>query len=174
MLRCLSLARYYTVRARAGISNNYCFFWRALFGVYKRQCPIQMALQPPSYFQAPSASSKQQPKNEKKLPAAQQEPLTSHHVLPTSPSLPSSGLQLADQQAAAMLTNDLLAVETHLQSRVRLLEEEKKNLINRIVELEKSLVQQKEERRAQMETLTTQHNQTLLQVRERERERVYE
>ena len=63
-----------------------------------------------------------------------------------------------------MLTHDLLAVESHLQSRVRLLEEEKKNLINRIVELEKSLVQQKEEGRAQIETLTTQHNQTLLQV----------
>ena len=123
----------------------------------------QMALQPPSYFQAPSTSSKQQPKNEKKLPETVQ-------VLPTSPSLPATSgplqLHLAGQQAAAaVLTSDLLAVETHLQSRVRLLEEEKNNLISRIIELEKSLVQQKEEGRAQLETLTTQHNQSLLQVR---------
>ena len=126
-----------------------------------------MALQPPSYFQAPSTSSKQLPKNEKKLPASVQEPLTSRHVLPTSPNPSNSGLQLhlpGHQAAAAVLTNDLLAVESHLQSRVRLLEEEKKNLINRMVELEKSLVQRKEEGRAQIETLTTQHNQTLLQV----------
>ena len=128
-----------------------------------------MALQPPSYFQAPSTSSKQQSKNEKKLSAAVQVPLTSRHVLSTSPSLSATSgplqLHLAGQQAAAaVLTNDLLAVETHLQSRVRLLEEEKKNLISRIVELEKSLVQQKEEERAQLETLTTQHNQSLLQV----------
>ena len=132
-----------------------------------------MALQPPSYFQAPSTTSQQQPKNEKKLPSSVQEHLTSRHVLPTSSSLSGSALQHVQlhsipgpQQAAAMLTNDLLAVETHLQSRVRLLEEERKNLISSMVELEKSLVQQKEEGRAQMETLTTKHNQALLQVRE--------
>ena len=59
-----------------------------------------------------------------------------------------------------MLTNDIPVVEAHLQSRIRLLEEEKGNLINRVVELEKSIVQQREEK----EALAAQHNQALLQV----------
>lgn len=125
---------------------------------------MRMALQPPSFFQAPFNTSQQQSEVEKQLPAAQ-EPLTSHsqpcaqHFLPAGAS-PSS----LPGQHAAFLTNDLLAVEAHLQSRMRLLEEEKKNLISRMVELEKSLVEQKEERKAELDTLITRHNQSLLQV----------
>ena len=63
-----------------------------------------------------------------------------------------------------MLTSDLLVVEARLQSRMHLLEEEKGSLISRVVELEKSIVQQREEKEAQLEALTAQHNQALLQV----------
>ena len=84
-------------------------------------------------------------------------------LISTGPSLQQPH-GAAGQQPPAMLTNDPLAVETHLQSRVHLLEEEKVTLINRMVELEKELVQHKEEGKTQVQTLTAQHNQSLLQV----------
>ena len=128
-----------------------------------------MALQPPSFFQAPSKTSQKQPRDAKTLPTSP-EPLAPrghpcpHHCLPASSNIPAHGLQVAAGQQAAVLTTDLLAVEAHLQSRMRLLEEEKRNLIGRIVELEKNVVQQKEERESKIESLTSQHNHALLQV----------
>lgn len=125
-----------------------------------------MALQPPSFFQAPSKTAQPQSKENNKLPFVE-ESLISHNppcsgrFVPTSSNLSKHG-PLGQQ--AAMLTSDLLAVEAHLQSRMRLLEEEKGSLISRVVELEKSIVQQREEKEAQLEALTAQHNQDLQQV----------
>ena len=134
-----------------------------------------MALQPPSFFQArlPKTLTSQQQSKDGGKPPSSQTPSASRDVscasqlLPTGPVLTSHGLQVpASQQVqAAVLTNDLLAVEAHLQSRMRLLEEEKRNLIGKIVELEKNLAQQKEEREAQLQTLTAQNDLVLLQVR---------
>lgn len=128
-----------------------------------------MALQPPSFFQAPSKSSQKQLRDDEKL-LASRETLASQtltcpgHFLPTTSNLPPGhGVHAAGQQAA-VLTSDLLAVEAHLQSRVRLLEEEKRNLISRIVELEKQFIQEKKEKVAQIEALTTQHDQAVVQV----------
>lgn len=124
-----------------------------------------MALQPPSFFQAPSKTS-QQPNHEKKLTVSQEAPAT-RGVPCVGQLLPASGLSspLPGTQHAAVLTSDLLAVEAHLQSRVRILEEEKRSLLSRIVDIEKSLVHKKEESKTQLEIAETQHRQALLEVK---------
>ena len=128
-----------------------------------------MALQPPSFFQARPKASKQQSKDEKQQPSSHKPPEAQDvscaaRLLPASPLLSLQQPAASPQVQAAVLTNDLLAVEAHLQSRVRLLEEEKRNLIGRVVELEKNLVLQKEERETQLQALKAQHSQALLQV----------
>lgn len=62
------------------------------------------------------------------------------------------------------LTSDLLHVEECLQSRVRLLEREKKQGSLQLLELEKSLAEQKRQYHTLMETLRKEHEEAMYKV----------
>lgn len=64
----------------------------------------------------------------------------------------------------AVLANDLLQVEAHLQSKVRLLETEKRELSIQVLELERTFVQHKKQCQDEKEALVAQHEERLLQV----------
>ena len=66
-----------------------------------------------------------------------------------------------------ILTSDLLHVEECLQSRVKLLEGEKKSASLQILELEEALMLQKKEFHEQTERLTALHEEILCKVRQR-------
>ena len=59
------------------------------------------------------------------------------------------------------LTSDLLHVEACLQSRVKLLEEEKKHMASNILQLEKDLFEQKMRFSKEKETVLEEHKNTI-------------
>lgn len=64
----------------------------------------------------------------------------------------------------AVLANDLLQVEVHLQSKVRLLETEKRELSMQVLEMERALVEQRKQSQDEREALVAQHEEKLSQV----------
>lgn len=77
---------------------------------------------------------------------------------PPSPHLCTASLHLPP------LTSDPLHVEEHLQSRLRVLENEKKETSLQVLELEKTLVLHRKEFHKQVESLKVQHEEAMCKV----------
>ena len=74
---------------------------------------------------------------------------------------PPSSVPAPVRTSAALLANDLLDVECHLQSKVRVLEEDRQKMAAQVVELQHLLLKAEEKRQRDIEELALQHKNAL-------------
>ena len=83
---------------------------------------------------------------------------------------PPSSVPAPVRTSAALLANDLLDVECHLQSKVRVLEEDRQKMAAQVVELQHLLLKAEEKRQRDIEELALQHKNALCTLEEEKEE----